>query len=79
MYLVLRSFLSTAVLTYNDDFELLLNGTNLAKLSDGKTVTINNLVPNPNNRSTDHADYINNPSSQVLLLTSLGWTVILKF
>lgn len=47
---------------FNDDFELLLNGKNLAKLSDGKAVTINNLVPNPNNRSTDNQDYINNPS-----------------
>ncbi|NJL66043.1 MAG: PEP-CTERM sorting domain-containing protein [Microcoleus sp. SM1_3_4] len=46
---------------FNDDFELLLNGNNLARLSDGKTVTINNLVPNPENRSTDHSDYINNP------------------
>ncbi|MBE9095723.1 choice-of-anchor L family PEP-CTERM protein [Tychonema sp. LEGE 07203] len=47
---------------FNDDFELRLNGTNLAKLSDGKTVTINHLVPDPNNRSTDHPDYIDNPS-----------------
>ncbi|MEG4582723.1 choice-of-anchor L domain-containing protein [Microcoleus sp. MON1_C5] len=47
---------------YNDDFELLLNGINLAKLSDGKTVTINNLVPDPNNRSKDHRDYIDSPS-----------------
>ncbi len=47
---------------FNDDFELLLNGTNLAKLSDGKTVTINNLVPNPHHRSTDHPDYIDNSS-----------------
>ncbi|MEG4575551.1 choice-of-anchor L domain-containing protein [Microcoleus sp. N3A4] len=47
---------------FNDNFELLLNGTNLAKLSDGKTFTINNLVPDPNNRSTDHADYIDNSS-----------------
>ena len=47
---------------YNDNFELLLNGTNLAKLSDGKTVTINNLVPDPYNRSKDHPDYIDNPS-----------------
>jgi hypothetical protein len=44
---------------FNDSFELLLNGVNLAKLNDGKTVTINNLVPNPN--GPYHADYINNP------------------
>jgi hypothetical protein len=59
---------------FNDDFELLLNGNNLAKLSDGKTVTINNLVPNADNRATDNSDYINNP-----VLTSLSWTVLLKF
>ncbi len=47
---------------FNDKFELLLNGTNLAKLSDGKTVTISHLVPDPNNRSKDHPDYIDNPS-----------------
>ena len=46
---------------YNDQFELLLNGTNLAKLSDGKTVTISNLVPVADNRSQDHSDYIDNP------------------
>lgn len=47
---------------FNDNFELLLNGENLAKLSDGKPVTINNLVPNADNRSTDSSDYINNPA-----------------
>ena len=57
-----EEFLEYGGSRYNDQFELLLNGTNLAKLSDGKAVTINNLVPQPNNRSTDHPDYINNPS-----------------
>ncbi len=56
---------------FNDNFELLLNGTNLAKLSDGKTVTINNLVAAPNNRSTDHPDYINNP-----ILTGIAANII---
>ncbi|WP_445246151.1 choice-of-anchor L domain-containing protein, partial [Microcoleus sp. OTE_8_concoct_300] len=57
-----EEFLEYGGSKYNDQFELLLNGTNLAKLSDGNTVTINNLVPQQNNRSTDHPDYINNPS-----------------
>jgi hypothetical protein len=67
---------------FNDDFQLLLNGQNLAKLSDGKTVTINNLVPDPNNRSTDHSDYINNPSLTGLAANIIkldGFTKILGF
>jgi hypothetical protein len=67
---------------FNDDFELLLNGTNLAKLSDGKTVTINNLVPDPNNRSTDHPDYIDNPSFTGIAANIVkldGFTKVLGF
>jgi hypothetical protein len=67
---------------YNDDFELLLNGTNLAKLSDGKTVTINNLVPEPNNRSKDHPDYIDNPSLTGIAANIVkldGFTKVLGF
>jgi len=67
---------------FNDDFELLLNGTNLAKLSDGKTVTINNLVPNSNNRSTDHPDYIDNPSFTGIAANIIkldGFTKVLGF
>ncbi|MBD1830382.1 choice-of-anchor L domain-containing protein [Microcoleus vaginatus GB1-A2] len=67
---------------FNDDFELLLNGTNLAKLSDGKTVTINNLVPDPKNRSTDHPDYINNPSFTGIAANIVkldGFTKVLGF
>ncbi|MEG4441494.1 choice-of-anchor L domain-containing protein [Microcoleus sp. AT9_B5] len=67
---------------YNDDFELLLNGTNLAKLSDGKTVTINNLVPDPYNRSTDHPDYIDSPSLTGIAANIIkldGFTKILGF
>jgi len=67
---------------FNDQFELLLNGTNLAKLSDGKTVTINNLVPNPNNRSTDHPDYIDNPSLTGIAANIIkldGFTKVLGF
>lgn len=67
---------------FNDDFELLLNGNNLAKLSDGKTVTINNLVPDPNNRSTDHYDYINNPTIAGIAANIIkmdGFTKVLGF
>ena len=67
---------------YNDDFELLLNGTNFAKLTDGKTVTINNLVPDRNNRPTDHPDYIDNPSLTGLAANIIkldGFTKVLGF
>jgi hypothetical protein len=67
---------------FNDSFELLLNGKNLAKLSDGKAVTINNLVPNADNRSTDHSDYINNPSLTGLAANIIkldGFTKVLGF
>ncbi|MEG3877565.1 choice-of-anchor L domain-containing protein [Microcoleus sp. herbarium7] len=67
---------------FNDHFELLLNGTNLAKLSDGKTVTINNLVPDPHNRSTDHRDYINNPTMTGIAANVIkldGFTKVLGF
>jgi hypothetical protein len=67
---------------FNDDFELLLNGSNLAKLSGGQAVTINNLVPDPNNRSTDHPDYINNPAVTGLAANIIkldGFTKVLGF
>ncbi|MFB8795049.1 MAG: choice-of-anchor L domain-containing protein [Microcoleus sp.] len=67
---------------FNDSFELLLNGKNLAKLSDGQAVTINNLVPDPNNRSTDNPDYINNPSLTGLAANIIkldGFTKVLGF
>lgn len=67
---------------FNDSFELLLNGNNLAKLSDGKAVTINNLVPNADNRSTDHSDYINNPAVIGLAANIIkldGFTKVLGF
>jgi ELWxxDGT repeat protein len=66
---------------YNDIFTLTLNGTNLAKLSDGKTATINNLTPSADPK-TWSSDYIDNPtktgplSSQVILD---GYTKTLTF
>ncbi|OLP16922.1 PEP-CTERM sorting domain-containing protein [Leptolyngbya sp. 'hensonii'] len=62
---------------YNDKFELLLNGVNLAKLSDGKDVTINNLVPNPS--GPYHADYVNNPAGPSTVTKLDGYTQALTF
>ena len=73
-------FLEFGGSSFNDSFELLLNGTNLAKLNDGKTVTINNLVPNANNRSTDNPDYIDNSSGLASSIIKLdGYTKVLGF
>ncbi|MCT7954150.1 choice-of-anchor L domain-containing protein [Laspinema sp. D3] len=62
---------------FNDSFELLLNGINLAKLSDGQNVTINNLVPNP--AGPFHRDYINNPAGPGILTKLDGFTRALTF
>lgn len=77
-----EEFLEYGGTSYNDSFELLLNGTNFAQLTDGKTVTINNLVPNSGDRSTDHPDYINNPSFTGLAANIIqldGYTKVLGF
>lgn len=62
---------------FNDSFELLLNGTNLAKLSDGKDVTINNLVSDP--EKPFHPDYINNPAGSSIPTKLDGFTQTLTF
>ena len=77
-----EEFLAYGGSQFNDSFELLLNGINFAKLTDGKTVTINNLVPNSGDRSTDHADYINNPSFTGIAANIIkldGYTKVLGF
>jgi len=77
-----EEFLEYAGTSFNDSFELLLNGTNLARLTDGQTVTINNLVPNSGYRPTDHPDYINNPSVTGLAANIIkldGYTKVLGF
>jgi len=77
-----EEFLEYGGSEFNDSFEMLLNGTNLAQLTDGKTVTISNLVPDKNNRSTDHPDYINNPSFTGLAADIIrldGYTKVLGF
>jgi len=73
-------FLEYGGSSYNDSFELLLNGTNLATLTDGKTVTINNLVPNAYDRSTDNPDFIDNSSGLASTIIKLdGYTQVLGF
>ena len=77
-----EEFLEYGGSKFNDSVELLLNGTNLAKLSDGKIVTINNLTPNAGDRSTDHSDYINNPSFTGIAADIIkldGFTKVLGF
>jgi hypothetical protein len=77
-----EEFLEYGGSRYNDDFELLLNGINFAKLTDGKTVTINNLVPDNSNRFTDHPDYIDNPSLTGIAANIIkldGFTKVLGF
>lgn len=64
---------------FNDSFQLLLNGQNLAQLSDGQTVTINNLIPNPNDPASYHPDYINHPAAPNTLTRLDGYTKTLGF
>jgi len=75
-----EEFLEFGGSSFNDSFELLLNGTNLAKLNDGKTVTINNLVPNSGDRSQDNPDFIDNSSGLAASIIKLdGLTKVLGF
>lgn len=77
-----EEFLEYGGSRYNDDFELLLNGINFAKLTDAKTVTINNLVPDRYNRSSDDPDYIDNPSLTGIAANIIkldGFTKVLGF
>lgn len=66
--------------SFNDSFSLALNGINRAKLSDGKTVTINNIAVTP--LGPFHPDFINNrvgtgPASSVTPMD--GYTKPLLF
>ncbi len=63
---------------FNDSFELLLNGENLARLSDGQDVTINNLVPQPE-PTFFHPDYIDNPIGENTQTKLDGYTQVLTF
>lgn len=72
-----EEFLEWSGTEFNDSFELLLNGVNLAKLSDGQTVTINNLVSSPT--GPFHPDYINNPAGSSTPIKLDGYTTNLIF
>lgn len=69
-----EEFLEFGGSQYNDSFELLLNGTNLALLANGNPVTINNLVNSPTG-PFDPA-YINNTGNATQLD---GYTTNLTF
>ncbi|WP_414579392.1 choice-of-anchor L domain-containing protein [Anabaena sp. CCY 9402-a] len=62
---------------FNDSFTLTLNGVNLALLSNGNLVTINNLVPNPS--GSFNPDYINNPAGTGTETKLDGFTKVLTF
>lgn len=72
-----EEFLEFGGSEFNDAFELLLNGTNLAKLSDGQDATIANLIPNRS--GTYHPDFINNPAGPDTLTKLDGYTKTLAF
>ncbi len=66
---------------FNDIFTLTLNGVNLAKLSDDKTATINNLTPSATPQ-TWSPDYIDNPQGTGPLKDKVildGYTKTLTF
>ncbi|WP_446350355.1 choice-of-anchor L domain-containing protein [Coleofasciculus sp. F4-SAH-05] len=64
---------------YNDSFKMFLNGESLARLSDGQPVTINNLVPDPNDPTSYHPDFIYNPVGSGVNTKLDGYTKNLTF
>lgn len=73
-----EEFLEFGGSEFNDLFELRLNGINLAYLTDGQPVAINNLVPDPMD-GVYHPDYINNPSDRATVTKLDGFTQMLTF
>jgi Ca2+-binding RTX toxin-like protein len=76
-----EEFIDYSGSSVNDAFTLKLNGVNLAKLSNGSAVTINNLTPSQT-PSTWNSDYINNPIGTGPLqdkVTLDGYTKNLQF
>jgi autotransporter-associated beta strand protein len=76
-----EEFLDFSGSAFNDIFTLELNGVNLAKLSDGKTASINNLTPSPT-PSSFNPDYIDNlvttnPANSQIVLD--GYSKPLRF
>ncbi len=72
-----EEFLEFAGSDWNDSFELLLNGVNLARLSDGQEVNINNLAHSPT--GPFHPDYIDNPVGSETPVRLNGYTRTLTF
>ena len=70
-------FLDFAGSQFNDRFELRLNGVNLARLTNGQDVTVNNLAASPT--GPFNPDYINNPAGSGTLQRLDGYTVPLTF
>ena len=64
---------------FNDSFKMWLNGESLALLSDNQPVTINNLVPNPNDPTSYHPDFIYNPVGSGVNTKLDGYTKNLTF
>ncbi|MBD3886032.1 choice-of-anchor L domain-containing protein [Phormidium tenue FACHB-886] len=65
---------------FNDKFELLINGVNAAKLSNGEEVSVNTLVPNQENSSTWSPEFIDNTAGKASQDTELdGYTKFLNF
>ncbi|MEQ8960629.1 MAG: choice-of-anchor L domain-containing protein, partial [Coleofasciculus sp. C2-GNP5-27] len=64
---------------FNDSFEMWLNGESLALLSDNQPVTINNLVPDPNDPTSYHPDFIYNPVRSSVNTRLDGYTKNLTF
>jgi Ca2+-binding RTX toxin-like protein len=65
---------------FNDSFELLVNGENLAKLSDGSDVSVDSLVPDQNDQSTWKPEFIDNSGGKVSQETELdGYTKFMVF
>jgi uncharacterized delta-60 repeat protein len=76
-----EEFLDFAGSNFNDIFTLELNGINLAKLSDGKTASINNLTPSstPSSFNPDYIDNLvtTNPANSQIVLD--GYSKPLRF
>jgi len=64
---------------FNDSFNMFLNGESLALLSDNQHVTINNLVPDPNDPTSYHPDFIYNPVGSGVNTKLDGYTKNLTF
>ncbi|HEY9629647.1 MAG TPA: Ig-like domain-containing protein [Coleofasciculaceae cyanobacterium] len=73
-------FIEFAGTEFNDRFELLINGVNAAKLSNGNDISVNSLVPDPNDAATWQPEFIDNTGGKASQNTELdGYTEFLTF